>query len=310
MRNRPLIAVLLVLTLVAFGALIWVHHLDTVKEMEELRKQADEDGGYIDIWADELRSLEDELRSLDVNDHENVAEGLGSYLFLVTKPVFSIMTDIEPVLSEAGLTGHLCVSQSSFPDDEGNCSRWQAGILAELGWDICIEVNADTDVNELIYRLWLIDLPEPVAAYFPDSNCIKDKADALKNAGIGVVIVRGEIPSELPEGMTAVRCLGISDEDMMGKAESYASDGESFVFTIGFDLQEDLFSYDTLHQAIDTGRVISERYGAAVTGFDRMKELTDKRNALIEDVVNTKIEHRDELLKRCEELKELIASGN
>ena len=310
MRNRPLIAVLLVLTIIGFGALIWIHHLDTEREMEDLRKQAEEDGGYIDIWAEELRTVEEELRSFDVDDYGDAGKGLGSYLFLVTEPDYAVMTDVEPALTEEGVKGHLCVSQSDFPDDEGNCSRWQAWLLVDAGWDICIEVTADTDVSDLIYRLWLIDLPEPVAAYFPDSSCINDKAAELRDAGIDVVIVRGDVPSEMPEGLTAVTCLGIAEDDLQGKADAYASGGESFVFTVGFSRQEEMFSYDVLYEAIAAGRSISDNYGAGMQEFTGMKELADKRNSQIEEALSSNIEHRDELIRRRDELEKLITSGS
>lgn len=310
MRNKPLIAILLVLTLVGFGALIWVHHLDTLKEMEDLRRQAEEDGGYIDIWAEELRALEEELRSLDVDDYGDAGKGLGSYLFLVTEPNYAVMTDVEPALTEEGIKGHLCVSQSSFPDDDGNCSMWQAQLLMGVGWDICIEVTEETDISDLIYRLWLIDLPEPVAAYFPDSSCIAAKAEELKEAGISIVVVRGEVPAEMPQGLTAVTCLGIADGGLAGKADALASDGEGFAFTVGFSLQEDMFSYDALHQAIDAGRTINEKYGAGISDFARIKELADKRNSQIDEALNEKIQRRDDLLRRREELQELLTSGS
>lgn len=310
MRNNRLIAGLLVLVLIAFGALIWVHHLDTIKEMEDLRRQAEEDGGYIDIWAEELRNVEDELRSFDVYDTGDTGKGLGSYLFLVTEPDYAVMTDVEPNLTEMGVTGHLCVSESSFPDDEGNCSRWQAQLLVGEDWDICIEVTEETDIEDLLYRLWLIDLPEPVAAYFPDSSCIGSKAQELSEAGINTVVVRGDVPAELPEGLTAVTCLGISDNDMSGKAKGYALTGESFAFTIGFGPEEDSYSYDALVQAVETGRSIKESYGSDIAGFAKMKELADKRNSLVAEAVSKNMQHRDELIRRREELQELITSGN
>ncbi len=310
MRNKSLIAGLLVVTLLVFGALLWIHHLDTVKEMEELRRQAEEDGGYIDIWAEELRTVEEELRNLDIDDYGDAGKGLGSYLFLVTEPDYGVMTDVEPALTEYGITGHLCVSESSFPDDEGNCSRWQAGLLTEVDWDFCIEVTDDTNISDLLYRMWLIDLPEPVAAYLPDGSCLKNKAQELLDAGISIVVIKDNIPDELPAGITAVPCVGISADNMSSAASSYASDGICFAFTIGFEGSDDQFSYDSLDSAVDTGNAISESYGAGIADFTRMKELTDKRNALVSEAINKNIEKRDELIRRREELQELITSRN
>jgi hypothetical protein len=41
-----------------------------------------------------------------------------------------------------------------------------------------------------------------------------------------------------------------------------------------------------------------------------MKELTDKRNSQIEEALSSNIEHRDELIRRREELEKLITSGS
>ena len=136
----------------------------------------------------------------------------------------------------------------------------------------------------------------------PDGSCLKNKAQELLDAGISIVVIKDNIPDELPAGITAVPCVGISADNMSSAASSYASDGICFAFTIGFEGSDDQFSYDSLDSAVDTGNAISESYGAGIADFTRMKELTDKRNALVSEAINKNIEKRDELIRRREEL--------
>jgi len=309
MKNQKITAFLLIIAVLVFASLLVIDHYDTIRESEELKRQSQESNNNLDQLLEEQIKIENELKSFDINDIGDAGKGYSSYLYLVTEPDYQVMTSVEPSLTSNGAIGHLCVSAKEFPDDIGNASRWQAGLLIMQGWDTVIEVDADTDIDDLISSMEYIELPFPSAAYIPDSSCFETCLPKLKEKSIFTVFVNKLPESGLYDGFTFIPIVGISDTDITAKSAGYAEEGRPFAFAIGFTDQEETFSYPSMDGALTLASALEEQYVISLVSIQEAKELTDKHNSEILDALKSNEVHREELLARLEEIKKEIMSN-
>ena len=141
----------------------------------------------------EKRLLEDELAILqaEIPDEETLS---GATNVIIDSPHKNALTEIVPVVENAGYRGIIAVPWEFCPGDDGAMSETEFSNLLSRGWAWCLEINETTDVQKLCD--WMITkkgFAAPSAVYSVDGIITPEQQEALVNNGILFVI---RYPSE------------------------------------------------------------------------------------------------------------------
>lgn len=173
--------------------------------------------------------------------------------FLFTEPDARIMTDVLPIMAQSGHVGTVAVSEAFFPGDAGCLTADEALRLLEQGWELCLSVDAGTDVPALLTRLQAAGLPAPTTAYFPEGDCTLARESELSGLGFTAAVQYGR--SQPVDGAAAAlwfACAYGTLDDANGEGFDNAYYAKSaFVVTEGWQRDRELFSQSDLKANID-----------------------------------------------------------
>lgn len=221
-------------------------------ERDELRERAEAYDEAMKPLLSEKRRIERELQVLE--DEELKAQTFASSVFfLCTEPDAAIMTDIASSLENYGYPGLLAVSEDRFFGDAGCLSLTQAHTLLQKGWDLCISVDAATDIGALAARFEENDLPDPEAVYYPDGNFLSTQEDTIRALGIRTVICYGEKAESELFGVVAYGSYAADAKDMyLGVTQA----GDSIALTVGYTKEREKYSksnFSAMLRVVDSG---------------------------------------------------------
>ncbi len=310
MKGKTIAAVLLVLSLIGFGVLVWVDHADAVRERERLESMAKQYDEHLDRLVNELEEIEEELKTFDVNDTGDAGKGMAGYCVLITQPRYEIVSEIEPLLTEYGIPGHVCLSESSFPDDEDNISSWQMDELLDMGWDLCITVNGDTDISALIERMREWELPDPVGAYFPDPGAVNAKASELGELGISTIFVGSLEDGSSDSAVRPVRFINSDDTDFRSSAEACAASGETFALRVSPEEYGQGYQFESFRNSVAAAEELRSAGSLKLYTVAEAGEWASRHFSEISSALDQNRKHLEELIARQEEIRSEISTLN
>ena len=136
----------------------------------------------------EKRQLEDELSLLDAETPDEQALS-GAMNIIIDAPYENALTEIVPVVESAGYRGIIAIPWAMCPDDEGAMSETNFINLLKKGWSWCLEINEDSDVQQLYdYTTSTRGYPAPCAVYSVDGIITPEQQDILVGNGVLYVI--------------------------------------------------------------------------------------------------------------------------
>ena len=115
--------------------------------------------------------------------------------------------------------------------------------LCDNGWELCLGVDADTDIPALYDRVTETGLPAPVAVYDPDNDMTPKKEKQVLSLGIQTVICYGKsAPESDTDGLWYLSAYGSSESDSKTTFQAKARDAMPQALTVGFNNSYELFS--------------------------------------------------------------------
>ena len=229
---------------------------------------------------EEQDKLEKELENLQEEYGKQIL-GKGSVVILFTGMEEGIYTDIYPIMKEYGYTGVLTLSERRFPGEEGCMSLKQVKELLEAGWTTCIQWEKDkTDekwLTNLTDRMKESGISKTEVIYFERDSYSSALDSKLQKLGYTVAVHHGEeklplVLSRTEEGIWHPGAVGMKGSSPRYKLEEAVSSGGNIVFTVGYEVSEELFDSDTFRAMLKQFDNYSKKDSLLVTDFGKARE--------------------------------------
>ena len=210
-------------------------------ERAELRRIAEEyEETMRPLWEEKAR-LEHEI----TEQEKVVAEEAppSPVILLCTEPSADTLVDVYPIVQDYRYPAALVLWEDDFPGEKGCMTVSDALDLCDNGWELCLGVDADTDIAALYARVTEAGLPAPVAVYNPNNDMTAKKEKQVLSLGIQTVICYGKsVPENDTDGLWYLSAYGSSESDAKTTFQAKVRDAMPQALTVGFNNSYELFS--------------------------------------------------------------------
>lgn len=224
---------------------------------------------------EEKKKAEKELKEL-TEEYERQIVGTGSVILVFTGMKEEVYTEIYPIMKKYGYTGVLTLSSNQFPGLDGCMSIEQFQELMGAGWTTCVAWEGVPSNGGWLYALTkkmeAAGIARSDVMYFPrDTYAVEDDA-LLQTLGFTVAVHHGEaglplILTQAEEGLWHPGAVGMKGETPKYKLQDAAEKKGNLVFTIGYELKEEMYSERTFTSMLDSLKQEQKKSGLKVTGF-------------------------------------------
>lgn len=255
MKKRPWLKwVAIFLSLMMIGFMIYVFR--EVKEANEaeraqlrvVAKQYEE--VMRPLWEEKAR-LEHEI----TEQEKVVAEEAppSPVILLCTEPSVDILVDVYPITHDYRYPAAIVLWEDDFPGGKGCMTVSDTLDLCKRGWELCLGVDADTDIAALYARVTEAGLPAPVAVYNPNNDMTAKKEKQVLSLGIQTVICYGKsVPENDTDGLWYLSAYGSSESDSKTTFQAKVRDAMPQALTVGFSNSYELFSASNFGNMVKT----------------------------------------------------------
>lgn len=275
MKKRPwlkwvgiaLCAVMIVCIVIAFHRV----KLENDAERAELRKLAQEYEEVMrPLWNEKAR-LEREIAE---QEKAVAAEAPPSpVILLCTEPKDEVLSDVLPITEQYLYPVALVLSEDAFPGEADRLDVSDVLELCDLGWELCLGADADTDLSALCSRVTDAGLPLPTAVYYPSDEPTTEQEQAALSLGIQTVIQYGKnTPESGTEGLWYVSAYGSNESDSKTSFQAKLRSAVPQALTVGFTDSREQFSETNYSNMLKTIRSYEKSDDAVVMGIREANE--------------------------------------
>ena len=275
MKKRPwlkwvgiaLCAVMIACIVVAF------HRVKSENDAEraELRKLAQEYEEVMrPLWNEKAR-LEREIAE---QEKAVAAEAPPSpVILLCTEPKDEVLSDVLPIVRTYLYPAALVLSEDAFPGETDRLDISDVLELCDLGWELCLGADADTDLSALCDRVTEAGLPLPAAVYYPSDEPTQEQEQAALALGIQTVIRYGKnTPESGTDGLWTISAYGSNESDSKTSFQAKLRSGVPQVLTVGFTDSRERFSETNYGNMLKTINSYEKSDDAVVMGIREANE--------------------------------------
>ncbi len=261
------------------AGLLFAFYLEGKSSNREAENNARREQELLPVREEQER-LEKELEDL-ASEYGRQVQGKGSVVILLTGMDSGIYTEIYPIMKEYGYVGVLTLSEKQFPGAEGCMSLKQMKELLEAGWTTCIQWKKDEPdekwLKKITDRAKENGIPETKVMYFERDAYSSSLDSKLQNLGYTVAVHHGEeklslVVSHPEEGIWHPGAVGMKGASPRYKLEDAVASGGNIVFTVGYEVSEELFDADTFRAMLKQFNNHCSKDNLMVTDFVQGRE--------------------------------------
>lgn len=255
MKKRPwlkwggivLCAAIVVVIVMMFAYVRRVNEAER-KELREISKEYEEI--MRPLWNEKAR-LEQEITEQERMAAEEAPPS--PVILLCTEPNKRILDDVCPIADQYGYPSGIVISEDAFPGDEDCLTMGDVVHLLDQGWDLCIGIDADTDLAALCQRVADAGLPTPTAVYYPSGDVTGEQEEQIQALGIHAVICYGvKLTKRNTEGLWHSMAYGSNESNAKSVFQGMVHNAMPLVLTVGYSSSREQFSAENYSNMLKT----------------------------------------------------------
>ena len=256
---------------------------------------------------DQKQTLQRQINAIHstLSGSENQA---GMVAVLYRSPDQRLQEEALEVMQAYGFEGTICISQQSFPGQEGCLSVDELRKLTDAGWDLCVPFLDEASLSQLLNDIERCGLPVPHTLFLTGESSVSEIAALIQQFDFQNVVYAGQKSELSLDDVLWIRAYSHREDTTTINAafEPLQSKRDCLVVTAGFDdVEQDVYSTARLTSILD----YCEYYHITVAPVSVLEERSRQDTGDMDDemTLNTEL---DQLTQQLDEVQNQIDEIN
>ena len=302
-----LLFLLIIILLAVGGAAMVVREKEQKKEQERIAQIRQEQLEKLRPLMDEKQTLQRQINAIHskLSGSENQA---GMVVVLYRSPDQRLQEEALEVMQAYGIEGTICISQQSFPGQEGCLSVDEIRKLTDAGWDLCVPFLDEASLSQLLNDIERCGLPAPHTLFLAGEVSAPELAALIQQFDFQNVVYIGQKPGISSDDVFWIRAYSHREDTTTINVafEPLQSKRDCLVVTAGFDdAEQAVYSTARLTSILD----YCEYYHITVAPVSMLEKRSHQGTGDMGDemTLNTEL---DQLTQQLDEVQNQIDEIN